>query len=279
MSGLLQGSWAIGFLLSSAAYGLLYETIGWRGLLWIGILPALAVVYVRYFVREPECWVENKRGQREQGREMRSPLLAIFRRGMRVNTLTACWWITSSFVVYYSIWALFATHLQSDLGLTPPQIATPIALANLLSFIATGFWGWTADVLGRRWSTIIPAAIGVFITPIYLLPTDHYWVTTGFILQGLFFGGIDSQNSSYLAERFPTEVRGTAIAFCYHQGAILGGAIPPALTYFAATYNLSLAIPMLVGTCLGGVSLVLALLLGPETKGKELVAEFRLERP
>ena len=33
MSGLLQGSWSIGFLLSSATYRLLYDKIGWRGLL------------------------------------------------------------------------------------------------------------------------------------------------------------------------------------------------------------------------------------------------------
>src|SRR6201991_4549173 len=32
MSGLLQGSWSIGFLMSSLAYGLLYEHIGWGGL-------------------------------------------------------------------------------------------------------------------------------------------------------------------------------------------------------------------------------------------------------
>jgi len=38
MSGVLQGSWSIGFLLSSAAYGLLYDSIGWRGLLMLGIL-------------------------------------------------------------------------------------------------------------------------------------------------------------------------------------------------------------------------------------------------
>jgi MFS transporter, SHS family, lactate transporter len=35
MGGVLQGSWGLGFLLSSAAYGLLYTSIGWRGLLWI----------------------------------------------------------------------------------------------------------------------------------------------------------------------------------------------------------------------------------------------------
>src|SRR5271167_1285703 len=44
MSGVLQGSWSIGFVLSSLAYALLYDAIGWRGLLWMGILPALAVV-------------------------------------------------------------------------------------------------------------------------------------------------------------------------------------------------------------------------------------------
>ena len=47
MSGLLQGSWSLGFLASSAAYGLLYDVIGWRGLLMLGVLPALSVFFVR----------------------------------------------------------------------------------------------------------------------------------------------------------------------------------------------------------------------------------------
>ena len=38
----MQGSWGIGFLLSSAIYGLFYNYIGWRGLLMVGIAPALA---------------------------------------------------------------------------------------------------------------------------------------------------------------------------------------------------------------------------------------------
>src|SRR5262245_60287538 len=80
MSGVLQGSWALGFLLSSAIYGLFYNAIGWRGMLWIGILPALTVVWVRKYVKEPEVWLENRRKQREQNREMRLPLFAIFKR-------------------------------------------------------------------------------------------------------------------------------------------------------------------------------------------------------
>jgi MFS transporter, SHS family, lactate transporter len=32
MGSVLQGSWGLGALLSSAAYALLYDSIGWRGL-------------------------------------------------------------------------------------------------------------------------------------------------------------------------------------------------------------------------------------------------------
>src|SRR6202008_1402211 len=69
MGSVLQGSWGLGALLSSAAYALLYDSIGWRGLLLIGVLPALVIVYIRKYVKEPEVWVENRRKQREQNRE------------------------------------------------------------------------------------------------------------------------------------------------------------------------------------------------------------------
>jgi hypothetical protein len=32
-------------------------------------------------------------------------------------------WMTSAFVIYYSIWPLFATHLQKDLDMSPAQVA------------------------------------------------------------------------------------------------------------------------------------------------------------
>src|SRR5690348_2237826 len=101
MSGVLQGSWGIGFALSALAYGLLYDTIGWRGLLWIGILPALVVVYVRYFVKEPEVWVENKRIQTESKAEVHAPLFSIFKRDLLFNTLTGILWMAAAFCVYY----------------------------------------------------------------------------------------------------------------------------------------------------------------------------------
>ena len=122
MGGILQGSWGIGFLLSSVVYGLFFNYIGWRGMLWIGVLPAVVVLFVTS--RSPKS--------------------------------------------------------------------------------------------GRR--------IG---------------------------GGMQGQMPPYLAERFPTEVRATASAFCFHQGAIWGGLVPLVLSFFAVQYDLGFAIPMMVGTCVG----------------------------
>jgi len=274
MSGILQGSWGIGFLLSSLVYGLFYQSWGWRGMLWVGILPALAVLYIRHFVKEPDVWVENRKLQRDQQREVRAPLVSIFKPALLANTLTACWWMASGFVVYYSIWALFATHLQKDLGLSPGVVATPIAIANIVVFLSSGAWGVVADRMSRRWSMIIPALIAIAVAPVYLLSQSLTWIILGFVVQGAFGGGIYGQNPSYLAERFPTEVRATASAFCYHQGAIWGGFTAPVLVYFASAYQTSLAIPMLIGTVGGLISFILAVLCGPETRGKVLVPDL-----
>jgi SHS family lactate transporter-like MFS transporter len=277
MSGILQGSWGLGFLLSSAAYGFLFSSIGWRGLLWLGIVPALTVVYVRYFVKEPPVWVENRRRQREEQREMRLPLIAIFKPGMLGNTLLACWWMAGGLVTYYSINGMFATHLQKDLGLSPGVIATPIMIANLVVFLSSGMWGFIGDRIGRRWAMIIPGLLGIPVAFWYMLSGNYIIIVVGYVLQGaLLGGGAGCLIPSYMTERFPTEVRATAAAFCYHLGTIFGGLVPPIVTYFALNYQIGFSYPMLVGCLIGGGSWCLALFFGPETRGKEMVADLVL---
>src|SRR5271168_1333873 len=277
MGAVLQGSWGIGFLLSSAIYGLFYSFIGWRGMLMIGIAPALLIIYIRLFVKEPEIWVENQRQQKLQGREVRAPLFSIFKPALLGNTLTTCLMMASAFVIYYANYALFATHLQLDLHLSPALVAMPIALANTCFFLSLSslFWGWLAERIGRRWAIIIPAALGVPTAFLYLLTQDYALIVTGFALQGLFAcGGMHVQYPAYLSERFPTEVRATAVAFCFHQGAIWGGLISPLLILYATTQQIALSCPILVTTVVGLAIFLVAVLLSPETKGKVLVAEL-----
>src|SRR5215475_8369569 len=279
MSGILQGSWGLGFALSAAVYGLFYDDIGWRGMLWIGILPALVVVYIRFFVKEPEVWVENKRQQAEKKSEVKLPLFVIFKRQHLYNTLTGCAWMAAAFCVYYSINVLFPTYLQKDLKWTAAMVAAPVFFSNIVVFAGNGLWGVVADWFGRRPAIYIPAIIGIFVTPIYLMTTDPEWIVAGFIAQGIFAGAIYGQNPSWLSERFPTEVRATASGFVYHQGAIFGGLIAPVLSYFAVELGMGFAIPMMVSTIFFLVLVIIFVLMGPETKGKVLTAELQTLKP
>ena len=275
MGGVLQGSWGLGFMLSSAIYGLFYSYIGWRGMLWIGVLPALSVFYVRKYVKEPPVWLENRRRQRVEQREVRAPLISIFKRGVLANTLTACVWLAGGFIAYYSVNGLFATYLQKELHLAPGLVATPIFFANLGLFLSTCGWGSWSDRYGRRSAIIIPALIALPLAPLYLLSSNFLWIALGFIAQGMCAGGgMHGQMVPYLNERFPTEIRATASAFCYHQAAIFGGFVPLVITFVAERYGTGLAVPMIIGTWIGCLAWTAAVFYGPETKGKLLVPDL-----
>ena len=175
MSGVLQGSWGLGFLLSSACYWLLYDRFGWRGMLWIGIAPGPGDrLYPLLRQGAARSGSRTAGGKRRENREVRMPLAAIFSRGMLGNTLNACWFQCAGFVTYYSINALFATHLQNDLELSTALIATPLILANLFVFLASSSWGVVSDRIGRRWAMIIPAIVSLLIAPVYLLDQQHH---------------------------------------------------------------------------------------------------------
>jgi MFS family permease len=367
MSGVLQGSWGLGFALSSICYGFLYgktnplngifpfagPTIGWREMLWIGIVPALVCVWIRFYVKEPEVWTENKRFREKQrdaaaaaagrvgwsrfwsralsvagwivaGAAVFAPVFfacqwalpyliqsqlntllaavaagyvtlfllpnlahmfgvrmpyafSIFLPGLLWNTLTACVWMSAAFCVYYSIWALFATYLQKELSWTPQMVATPLFWANIVVFLGNSLWGILADRWGRRWAIIVPSIVAIFVAPLYLWNSIPFWIIAGFIAQGIFGGSIYGQNPSYLSERYPTEVRGAASGFVYHQGAIFGGLIAPALTYLAVDQKMGFALPMMYSTIGFLVLVSIAVLLGPETKGKQLTAELEVK--
>jgi MFS transporter, SHS family, lactate transporter len=210
--------------------------------------------------------------------DARLPLLfRIFLPGMVWNTFTACVWMASSFCVYYSIWALFPTYLQllqKDGAVTAWQSWAALFFANLIVFVGSGIWGIVADWWGRRWAIIVPSLIAIAVTPVYLMTKEPLWIVLGFIVQGLFGGSIYGQNPSYLSERYPTEVRGVAAGLIYHQGAIWGGLVAPILTYLAVDQKMGFAPPMMYSTMGFLVLVVIAVLLGPETKGKILTADL-----
>ena len=59
VSGMLQAGYPSGYLLASLAFWFLFPIIGWRGMLMLGALPALLIVFIRSFVPESPVWTER----------------------------------------------------------------------------------------------------------------------------------------------------------------------------------------------------------------------------
>ena len=82
-SGLLQGGYAMGYILSATIYQFGYPLLrtqpeGWRVLLWIGILPALLALWVMVYVKESPIWLERRRSGARRA-EMAFRFLVCFR--------------------------------------------------------------------------------------------------------------------------------------------------------------------------------------------------------
>src|ERR1700759_1778471 len=63
ISGLLQAGYPSGYLIASIVYGLLYTTIGWRGMFMVGALPALLVLFIRRNVEESPSFAARQTTQ------------------------------------------------------------------------------------------------------------------------------------------------------------------------------------------------------------------------
>ena len=56
---IVQSSWAIGYALAALAVGIVLHYADWRMAFFVGILPALVVLWIRRGVPESEMWQER----------------------------------------------------------------------------------------------------------------------------------------------------------------------------------------------------------------------------
>src|SRR5262249_37456810 len=102
-------------------------------------------------VRQPEDLTAAGaiRSPHPQSREVRAPLISIFKRDVLGNTLSACVWLAGGFVAFYSVNALFATHLQKPRQRwSRRRFSLPISARS--SHRAAGAGGPTASAGARR---------------------------------------------------------------------------------------------------------------------------------
>ncbi len=271
--GTVQGGWAIGWGVTAICYtvffSLLSPAIAWRLMFWIGILPALLVFYIRRYVPEPEVF------QRARAREVSlgkpSAFLEIFRPALlRVTLLTA---FVSIGVQggYYAITTWLPTYLKTTRGLSVLNTGGYLCVIIAGSFVGYMVSAWLADRLGRK-RTLVLYAIGSFLTAVaysYFLIGNSAMLVLGFPL-GFFASGSFSPIGAFFTELFPTRLRGSGQGFSYNVGRGIGALFPTLVGYLSARMGLGHAISTFAGVAY--LTMVCAVLLLPETRGRELKA-------
>ncbi|HET6438903.1 MAG TPA: MFS transporter [Anaeromyxobacter sp.] len=266
-SGILQGSWGVGYFLASVAYAAVVPEHGWRPLFVVAALPALLVVPIRLLVKE---------GRPVSSREPAAPGGANAP-GLLARLVWACILYGASFAIYYALTGLWATLLQTEVGLSPAALRGPTLFFNLGMLTGAVAIGAAATRVGVVAAQVAPLLLLLPAIPLYVgaLP-GLLWL--GALAAGFLGAGISGVTPYLFSGLFPAQVRARSFGIVYHVGALLSAQTPllVASLHQGAGWPLSRA---LGGTAAAAVLLTVAILvlrprgiLPPELLGRRPLA-------
>ncbi|MCE4537136.1 MFS transporter [Pelomonas sp. P7] len=270
-AGLVQSSWAIGWAASALAFWGLYSVLppetAWKVLFWIGILPALLILYIRRNLDEPAVYRAEQARVKATGQ--RTSFLRIFSPALLRQTVLASLLATGMQGAYYSVTTWLPTFLKTERHLS--VLGTSGYLLVLIGGSFAGYLAsaWLSDAIGRRRCFMLFAFMGGALVLGYTqMPiTDSMMLVLGFPL-GFFLSGIFSGMGAFLSELFPSDVRGSGQGFCYNVGRAVGAFCPALIGQLSATQPLGQTLGWVAALCYGLV--IVAALALPETRGREL---------
>jgi MFS family permease len=272
--GSVQSGWAIGWgiaaIMATLFFSVFPQDIAWRALFWVGVLPAFMVFFVRRFVEEPPVFQAARKAA--TATKSKAHWLEIFSPAILRTTVLTSLLSTGAQGGYYAITTWLPTYLKTERKLSVIGTGGYIAVIVIGSFIGYLVGAYLADRIGRRANFILYAICSLITVLVYTqLPIDDtLMLLLGFPL-GFFASGLFSGMGAFLTENFPTRMRGSGQGFAYNFGRGIGALNPTFVGVLSATLALGQAIGVFAGIAYGVV--VIAALLLPETRGRELTAE------
>ncbi|WP_321850391.1 MFS transporter [Burkholderia diffusa] len=269
--GLVQSGWAVGWgiaaVLYSIAFSVLPESLAWRSLFWVGILPALLVLYVRRHVPEPAVFAQAA-ATSKQGAGRPSAWI-IFSPSQARRTVLAALLCTGIQGGFYAMSIWLPTFLKIERHLSVLNTGAYLFVIIVGSFCGYVVGAYLSDYWGRRRNFMLFSALSLVSVYLYLtLPLSNaqmLWL--GFPL-GFSSCGIFSGVGAYLTELFPSGFRANAQSFTYNFGRGIGALFPSLVGMLSHSIGLAMAIAIFSGAAYGVV--LLAVLLLPETKAQSL---------
>jgi len=273
-SGMMQSGYSMGLLLSALVFQFGYPLVsarpdfGWRVMFWIGVLPALLVLFIMSSVKESPVWLERQRHLSQRRERDGVSLRHLFSRAVLPTTIHTSVMMGAFLFMYHSLTYWYPTLLGIQHRQTLPFLLV-FNIGAIAGGVIVGRWSETA--IGRRGAAIASTLIGVAAIPIYVLASDGVLLGAGALVMGFFGAGNFGVVPAYLTERFPTIARAAGAGFAYHVGAGLGS-FTPTLVGHLQDGGLPLATAMAVCIAASGLTVAVLVWLGPETRGKQFHA-------
>lgn len=275
-SGLMLGGWYWGYLFAAAVFQFVYPLfsgapdLAWRAMFWVAIVPALFTLWIRRTVPESPIWLARQRIIRDAARSgqpvafPKPSVMRIFRAPLLWTTVQTTVVLGAFMCIYYSVNFWYPTFLRDAGRPTLPYLAA----FNIGAIFGTAIWGRLSETrLGRRGAVTMTVVLGIVSLRFYLFPHDALTLGLGALMMGAFGMGVWGMAPAYTNERYPTEARGVGPGFCYHAGAAVG-AMMPALLGMLQDRGVTLVNAMSTAMVISGIVAVVAIWVGPETRGR-----------
>jgi len=249
-TGLTTTMLPAGSLLAALLGAFAAPYIGWRGLVAVGLLPALLCLYVRAFVPESPHWL-LRMGRAEEARKSLAWALMIdpatitlpavlppiehtrwielfkYPRSIIAGCLTG---LTQTGGVALSLWMV--TLFVMVLKITPPEASKLVIWVSISAIAGRFCCSWMSDAMGRRASGIISCLIAAgfmsaagYLHDVFIGGMSMFFVMI--VLQNFMGSGNYSIVGPYMGELWPARLRGSGMGLVYGVGN-LGKFIGPA---------------------------------------------------
>ena len=258
LSGLLQQGYAVGYLLAALCFFVVFPRWGWRPLFFIGGLPALLALFVRYRVKESEVW---RRSRAESWTGLGRAILQHWRLFLYLVLLMAMMNFVS-----HGTQDMYPTFLQRDWGFTPARRAAFTAFSMVGALTGGVLVGLVSDRLGRRRSIVLALVGALVVIPVWAFaPSVAFLIAGGFLMQ-FFVQGAWGVIPAHITELSPDAVRGFLPGFAYQCGVLIAGTA--AYIEAEAARHTSYAVAMAVTASVVFVGCAVVAALGPERRGR-----------
>jgi SHS family lactate transporter-like MFS transporter len=257
LSGLLQQGYALGYLLAALCYLFLFQRWGWRPMFFLGGLPALLALFVRFRVKESEVWEKSKK---QNWSQLGGALTRHWKLFLYMALL-----MTGMNLASHGTQDMYPTFLQRFWHFGPVERSTISAISMIGAIIGGVAVGFLSDRIGRRKALVISLLLAIAVTPLWAYAPHVVLLVIGAFLMQFFVQGAWGVIPAHLSELSPNEIRGFLPGFAYQCGVLVAGSVGYLEAAFAEHVSYATAMALTASCVFAGAAIVAAL--GREHKG------------